>query len=264
MVFLRKVKTASGATAVQIARKENRRDVVIEHLGSAHTEAELALLMQIGRRKIEEGQGVLDLDLGPDPRPDQAIVQEQTSRLLVDAIATGWRSLGFDVVADEAFFQLVLARIVEPTSMSDAVRVLGELGLTPAHRNTFTATLRRAGKRGYRDQIATACFNHALTQGDVSLCLYDVTTLYFEAEKEDELRKVGYSKERRVDLQIVVGLLVDRHGFQLEIGCFEGNKAETLTIIPIVKQFQAPHGICGHGRRRRRRDVVLVEPARAR
>ena len=252
MVFLRKVKTASGAMAVQIARKENRRDVVMEHLGSAHTDAELAALMQIGRRKIEEGQGVLDLDLGPGPRPDQAIVQAQTSRLLVDTIATGWRSLGFDVVADEAFFQLVLARLVEPTSMSDAVRVLGELGLTAAHRNTFTATLRRAGKRGYRDQIATACFNHALAKGDVSLCLYDVTTLYFEAEKEDDLRKVGYSKERRVDPQIVVGLLVDRRGFPLEIGCFEGNKAETLTIVPIVKQFQARHGLA---------DMVVVADA---
>lgn len=54
---------------------------------------------------------------------------------------------------------------------------------------------------------------------------------------------MGYSKERRVDPQIVVGLLVDRHGFPLEIGCFEGDKAETLTIVPIVEQFAARHGI---------------------
>jgi hypothetical protein len=141
---------------------------------------------------------------------------------------------------------------VEPTSMRDATRVLGELGVVPAHRNTFTATLRRAGQRDYRDQIATACFNHAATHGDVSLVLYDVTTLYFEAEKEDGLRKVGYSKERRVDPQVVVGLLVDRNGFPLEIGCFEGNRAETLTIVPIVKQFQARHGIA---------DMVVVADA---
>ena len=73
--------------------------------------------------------------------------------------------------------------------------------------------------------------------------LYDVTTLYFEAEKEDDLRKVGYSKERRVDPQIVVGLLVDRRGFPLEIGCYEGNTAEQTTIIPIIKAFQARHRI---------------------
>ena len=40
-----------------------------------------------------------------------------------------------------------------------------------------------------------------------------VTTLYFEAEREDDLRRVGYSKERRVDPQVIVGLLVDRRGF---------------------------------------------------
>ena len=57
--------------------------------------------------------------------------------------------------------------------------------------------------------------------------------MYFEAEKEDGLRKVGYSKERRVDPQILVGLLVDRTGFPLEIACFEGNKAETTTIVPV-------------------------------
>ena len=98
---------------------------------------------------------------------------------------------------------------------------------------------------GYRDHVATACFAHAASAGDVSLCLYDVTTLYFEAEKEDGLRKVGYSKERRVDPQIVVGLLVDRRGFPLEIGCFEGNKAETLTLLPMIEAFQARHGIAG-------------------
>lgn len=73
----------------------------------------------------------------------------------------------------------------------------------------------------------------------LALCLYDVTTLYFEAEKEDELRKVGYSEEHQDDPQFIIGLLVDRYGFPLRLGCWEGNKAETTTIIPIVKAFQA-------------------------
>src|SRR5699024_7791558 len=73
--------------------------------------------------------------------------------------------------------------------------------------------------------------------------LYDVTTLYFEAEKQDDLRKLGYSKERRVDPQLVVGLLVDRTGFPLEIGCLEGAKAETRTIIPIIKALQGRHQV---------------------
>jgi hypothetical protein len=223
VVFLRKVRTASGATAVQIAERVGGRDKVIEHLGSAHSEAELAVLMQAGRQKMHEGQGELDLGLG-ERGSREAVVVGQRSRVLIEVVEGAWRQLGFDVVGDEAFFQLVLARLVEPTSKADSVRVLTELGLAAAHRNTFTATLKRCGQRGYRDQIATACFTQAATSGDVSLVLYDVTTLYFEAEHEDDLRKVGFSKERRVDPQIVVGLLVDRAGFPLEIGCYEGNK----------------------------------------
>ncbi len=113
-------------------------------------------------------------------------------------------------------------------------------------------TLARAGAGKYRDRIAAWCFEHASTSGDISLALYDVTTLYFEAEKEDGLRKVGCSKERRVDPQIVVGLLLDRGGFPLEINCFEGNKAETTTIVPIIKQFQTRHSLA---------DMVVVADA---
>jgi hypothetical protein len=161
-------------------------------------------------------------------------------------------ALGFDALEDEVFRDLVIARVVEPTSLLDAGRVLRDLGRAPASYATMKRTLGRAKPGGYRDQIATLCFQHASTSGDISLVLYDVTTLYFEAETEDDLRKVGYSKERRVDPQIVVGLLVDRNGFPLEIGCFEGNKAETLTIVPIIKAFQDRHGLA---------DMVVVADA---
>ena len=96
---------------------------------------------------------------------------------------------------------------VEPTSILDAGRVLADLGRKAASDKTMRRTLARCADRGYRDTIAGLCFAHARASGDISLVLYDVTTLYFEAEHEDALRKVGYSKERRVDPQVVVGLL---------------------------------------------------------
>ena len=63
----------------------------------------------------------------------------------------------------------------------------------------------------------------------LALVLYDLTTLYFETPREDGLRKVGMTKERRVDPQVTVGLLTDRTGFPLAVHLFEGNKAETKT-----------------------------------
>lgn len=252
--FLRKVKTASGATAVQIVAKRHGVRTILEHLGSAHDEAELAALMRIGHDKLHANQPMLELSTQRGVRPGVAVIQGKRSQLLVDVVRDSWERLGFDVIDDEAFFQFVLARLVEPTSKLDSIRVVEELGLRAAHRNTFTKALRRCAEKDYREQIAHACFQHVWSEqaGDVSLLMYDVTTLYFETDTEDDLRKVGFSKERRIDPQIVVGLLVDRSGFPLEIACFDGGKAETKTIIPVIQAFQKRHQVA---------DMVVVADA---
>jgi hypothetical protein len=204
-------------------------------------------------RRLRPGQGSLDLEVdGPPAVSRSGVITGKRSAVLWQVLTEAYARVGFGVVDDAAFEQLVLARIVEPTSKADSVRVLDELGVERVSLRTMFRTLKRVGAGGYRDQLATACFTHAAASGDVSLCLYDVTTLYFEAEKEDDLRKVGYSKERRVDPQVVVGLLVDRHGFPLEIGCFEGNTAETTTILPVIEGFQERHGLA---------DLVVVADA---
>lgn len=256
MAFIRRVPTASGATAVQIARYVGGRQRIIKHVGSAHTEADLGVLLAKARALLEDpAQGVLDLDveltvpvaqlLAAPAEPALFEVSEAAApemgrdrpgrvvgtdcRVLFEALSKVYADLGFDVLGDEVFRDLVIARVVEPTSLLDMGRVLTELGRSPVSYSTMRRTLARAQAGRYRDRVAAVCFAHAARTGDVSLILYDVTTLYFEAEKEDDLRKVGYSKERRVDPQILVGLLVDRRGFPLEIECFEGNKAECDT-----------------------------------
>ncbi len=102
--FVRKVKTASGATAVQIAVKEGRRDKVIEHLGSAHMEAELAALMEIGRHRIAPDQLALDLTPTPPavsglltasaPVGTDAVVVSKRSGLLWDVLHGVYTRLG--------------------------------------------------------------------------------------------------------------------------------------------------------------------------
>ena len=102
--FLRKVKTASGAMAVQIAVKEGRRDKVIEHLGSAHTQAELAALMEIGRHRIAPDQLALDLTPTPPAVPGlltasapvgtDAVVESKRSGLLWEVLHDSYTRLG--------------------------------------------------------------------------------------------------------------------------------------------------------------------------
>ena len=164
--------------AVQIAVKEGRRDKVIEHLGSAHTQAELAALMEIGRRRIAPDQ--LALDLPPAPQPASsgpanigAVVASKRSALLWDVLHGAYTRLGLGeaVGGDRAFEQMVLARLIEPTSKAQVPRVLGDLGLEPASVRTLFRSLGRCIERDYRQAISAAALKHAMAAGDVSLCL---------------------------------------------------------------------------------------------
>lgn len=245
---MRKVRTASGATAVQIAHTRRGVQKIVEHLGSAHDEGQLAALVAIAREKIAvmDGQGAFDLDaLLPAPAATAApTVTGSRSRVLWEVLEDAYATLGFDTIGDETFKQLVLSRVVEPTSKADTLRVLDELGVPerPSLR-TIWRTLARSIEHDWRARAAAAAYTHATRAGALTLVLYDVTTLYFEAEYEDRLRKVGMSKERRVDPQILVGLLVDGGGFPLEVHAFPGNKGETLTLLPVLDAFRARHAV---------------------
>jgi transposase len=75
--------------------------------------------------------------------------------------------------------------------------------------------------------------------------LYDVSTLYFETNEGDGFREPGYSKERRLDPQITIGMLTDAARLLLMVSAFEGNKAETKTMLPVIEAFMAAHQIPG-------------------
>ena len=82
---------------------------------------------------------------------------------------------------------------------------------------------------------------HQLALGPASLVLFDVSTLYFETDAGDGFREPGFSKERRLEPQITLGLLTDAAGFPLTVEAFEGNKAETATMLPVINAFKAAH-----------------------
>jgi hypothetical protein len=302
--FVRKVRTASGAVAVQIVTRRGRQVERVEHLGSARTDGELALLLAAARDRLTPGQDALDLGALPAAPPrleevadwtraghtanetanetanQQAVldtapataageasarrgrpatvnaggrVVSTSSRLLWQVLSDAYSRTGFDVLGDEAFRAMVLARIVEPTSKADALRVLTDLGAPCPSLRTLWRSLKRCKDDDYRDKVSTACAAFSSAAGGLSaLVMYDVTTLHFEVGDEDTdagpdkgLRKGGMSKEHRVDPQVQVGLLVDPSGFPVEVHLFEGNTAETTTILPVLRAFQERHGITG-------------------
>jgi hypothetical protein len=232
--FVRTVKTASGATAVQIVYSNRRGSRDIEHIGSAHDQARLEMLKAAAAQRLAAGQG--EFDLGVDSvdarggrRAGGGALPITSTRMahLWDALGQVFDVLGFDAASagDEVFRQLVLARIIEPTSKLDSARVLEEVGVGACSYPTLKRRLPVYARPSWRQGLAAACAAHT-GLGPASLVLFDVSTLYFETDAGDGFREPGFSKERRLDPQITIGLLTDQSGFPLMVNAFEGNKAE--------------------------------------
>jgi hypothetical protein len=252
--YIRTVRTSSGATAVQIVYSFHRGSRQIEHIGSAHDDVELELLKAVARQRLAAGQGVLDLGPGfggggGGPLP----IRSSRMGCLLDALSGAYEVLGFGRACggDEVFRDLVLARIIEPVSKLDSLRVLEEAGVAPASYATLKRRLRAYAKDAWRHKLAAACAAHAQL-GRASLVLYDVSTLYFETDAGDGFREPGFSKERRLEPQITIGLLTDQAGFPLMVSAFEGNMAETKTMLPVIEEFMAAHQLA---------DVTVVADA---
>lgn len=212
MAFIRRVRSPSGATAVQIAEYAgDRRQRIVKYVGSAHTPGELGIVMARARQWLAEyehaGQDALDLGLDLEPVVDlvgpagEGVAGEvlldlvspgsvvsgapvlvasgqvvgTASRLLFDVLGEVYDQLGFAAVGDEVFRDLVIARVAEPTSLLDVGRVLDDLGREAGSYNTMRRTLDRCAKGAWRDQLAELCFAYAQVSGDISLVLYDVT-----------------------------------------------------------------------------------------
>jgi hypothetical protein len=240
--YVRTVRTKSGATAVQVVWSSRRGSREIEHFGSAHDEAELEALKSAAGQRIAAGQ--LELDPGVEAAGPSGPLPITSSRMghLLDALERGYRALGLDEAAgnDDVFRHLVLARVIEPASKLDSLRVIEEAGVAPPSYATVKRRLPAYAEDAWRQRLPAACAAHARL-GPASLLLYDVSTLYFETDQGDGFREPGFSKERRLEPQITIGLLTDQAGFPLMLSAFEGNRAETKTMLPVIEEFMAAH-----------------------
>jgi hypothetical protein len=141
--------------------------------------------------------------------------------------------LGLDDAAgrDKVFRQLVLARIIEPTSKQDSLRVLDEAGVSPVSYPALNRRLPAYAQEEWQRRLSAAGAAHAKL-GPASLVLYDVSTLFFETDQGDGFREPGFSKERRLEPQVTIGLFTDQSGFPLMLSAFMA--AHQLPDVTVV------------------------------
>jgi len=196
MAYVRTVRTRSGARAVQIVWRYQRGSLQIEHIGSAHTDAEWETLVAAARQRLVAGQDVLPFEAPVVRGPESLVITSTRMGWLLDAISRGYRAMGFDQAAgsDLVFEHLVTARIIEPSSKLDAARVLGEAGIETMSYRTVRRRLSMYATKQWRDRISGACTVRA-ELGPATLVLYDVTTLWYESDTGDGFREPGFSSD---------------------------------------------------------------------
>jgi hypothetical protein len=95
VAYIRTVKTASGAVAVQIVHSNRRGSRDIEHIGSAHTPDEVEVLRAAARHRLHINQDTFDFGDGR-PQGEALPITSTQSKHLWDALCLAYARLGFD------------------------------------------------------------------------------------------------------------------------------------------------------------------------
>ncbi|MCT7604861.1 IS1634 family transposase [Aliarcobacter butzleri] len=258
---VRKKKNQSGSISVQIVDRTNRGYKVVETLGCSDDEIEIDKLHQKAILRINDlSQNLFSKSL--DETSEKLLLKKLLSKLTTqDFIPIGdevifgkiFNNIGCNNLFNNVksirkqedknflFKSLVISRLLYPGSKLELINYLSyfkNIDITSDKIYRFLDTL-------YQDEIKsrieTCVFEHTkkIMNGEIILTFYDVTTLYFESESEDDLRRVGFSKEGKIAKpQIQLGLFTTLEGYPLSFEVYEGNKYEGHTLIDVLKKFQ--------------------------
>lgn len=74
----------------------------------------------------------------------------------------------------------------------------------------------------------------------LDMVFFDTTSLYFEGEGGDTIGQLGHTKDHRPDLkQMVVGAILDNHGYPICCEMWPGNTADVKTLVPVIKRLRS-------------------------
>jgi transposase len=245
-MFIRRKKNRSGSFSVQIIRKVGRINKVVKSIGVGHTERELELLENIAHFEKDKLMGLSSLF----HESDDVVIDAFVSTLYNEDITLQGPDLVFGALFDQVGYSqilrgnsylkaLVVSRLVMPGSKLKTVEYLKRHSKIDVSVYSIYKFLDKLDQKMVA-MIQQITFKHTkkVLNGKIGLVFYDMTTLYFEAEQEDDLRKIGYSKDgKHQHPQIMIGLLVSSNGYPIAYQIFEGNTAETKTLIPAIQNI---------------------------
>jgi len=247
-MYVRRLKSKSGKTYIQIINKNKGKYKVVKNIGSAYTEKAIQTLIDKAEQWVDSQLGIMELDFDNQEKAINTFFDSITQmRLAGIELLLGkiFDDIGFDILEDEIFKQLTIYRIAFPKSKLKTVEFLRRYAQIDWNEDRIYRYLDRLQSK-QKELIQQISFKHTkkILGGVISVVFYDVTTLYFQIDDEDELRKRGFSKEgKHQNPQIVLGLLVSIDGYPLVFDIFEGNKFEGHTMLPVLEAFKQKYDL---------------------
>lgn len=250
-MFIRKKKNKSGSISIQIIDKSTGRYTVIKTIGYADDDSqkEQELVLQ-AHEYISEltRQSHIDFSFSEDTVFLKQL-QDGLQRLFVIGpeliLGKIFDEVGYNKIPQPLFRHLVLTRLIYPGSKLKTVDYL--LRYKGVYTNEDRIYRYMDSFDVHYKQIAIdTTFHHTkqILNNQITVAFYDITTLYFEASDEDDLRRLGYSKDGKAqNPQILLALLVTLDGHPLAYEIFEGDKFEGHTLIPVVKAFKKKYSL---------------------
>jgi transposase len=247
-MFVRKKVNKSGVVSVQVITKGNGKSKLVKTIGSSSDDTAIAGLEKEGHQFIDSFGGQKILNFSDESSLLKSVFQSISSHTEVGTellLGKIFDDIGFRAVGDIIFRQLVLSRLTYPVSKlktSDYLDKYHDLDYPVQQIYRYMDKLHSTQK----ELVQQISYEHTkkILGGQISVVFYDVTTLYFEIDQEDDLRKTGFSKEgKHQNPQIVLGLLVSKNGYPLAYDIFEGNKFEGHTMLPVLDSFKERYGL---------------------
>ena len=242
-MFVRKKKNPSGVISVQIIDKSTGKYVVKKTIGSSSESAEIEKLLTLAQEWIRSHRRQQALDFTNYKALTQSVL-DQITEITISGIdmllGEIFNQIGFNQIDSSLFKPLVLSRLESPSSKLKTTDYLAKYyGLHIDVESVYRYMDKLYNTQKEKVQQTSYKHTRAILGGDIKMVFYDVTTIYFEIEKEDHLRKTGFSKDgKHQNPQIVLGLLVSANGYPLAYDIFEGNKYEGDTMLPVIDAFR--------------------------
>ena len=249
-MFIRRKNNPSGVVSIQVIDKSTGKYKVHKTVGSSSDSKEIDRLYKEGKELIKRHGGQLSLFAAEEREEQVELELAEVTRVLdkVENILINgteqildrvFRQIGFDAIDDIVLKQLTLARLCQPSSKSGTVDYLKSYYDEDVNLSKIYRYLDKLYNT-QQEKIQQISVEHTrkILGGKIGIVFYDVTTLYFESDYEDELREKGYSKDgKHSQPQVLLGLLVSTGGYPLSYSLFNGSQYEGYTMLPVVEDF---------------------------